>query len=352
MSAETRTTVGPLEDLESRAGASDADRPAWLANRRGGITATEIRDLYLKKGGAREVAKRKLIDQKLLRVKDDGDLVGRAKVPAWGKHREPEIAAEVLARYGMDPESRVFRAADNPRLLASPDGIGQNFDEELLVAEIKTHDPELDVAPGSAEFKKKGYHPQIVWQMRVTGARRCLYATEERLVDGTWFKPGEQRFYWIEWDDVAEKVAAELEDIAVDFLAALDAAAAEPYDGPVIDEEIDTLAVNVLTGRVYETQAKELKDPAWAGLLALCEGRAAFTQESVLARVTWTPGEPGESTGPDVEAAKAADPELFAEVQALSQRWNEHAAKFKKTVMVPGKSRLTVTAVKQKESTK
>ena len=38
-----------LETLEARAGASDQDRPAWLAVRRTGITATEIRDLYQKR---------------------------------------------------------------------------------------------------------------------------------------------------------------------------------------------------------------------------------------------------------------------------------------------------------------
>ena len=345
MSAETQVMSISLEGLEQRAGASDADRPAWLAERRGGITATEVRDLYLKK-----VTQEKLIARKLGRIPEVDDL-SYVPIIRWGKQREPEIAAEALARYGMRPESRVFRAADNPRFLASPDGVGVNFDEVLQIAEIKTHGADQDVAPGGAEYKKKGYLAQKVWGMRVTGARRCLYVTEERLPDGTWFKPGEQHFYWLRVEDegVAE-LAAELEVIAVDFLAALDAAAAEPWDGPAVDEEIDTFAVNVLTGRVYEAQAKELKDPAWSGLLALLAGRPAFSQESLLARVTWSPGEPGEQTVPDVEAAKAADPGLFAEVQSLSQRWNEHAAKFNETVPVEGKPRLTVTAVKQKET--
>ena len=34
-----------LEDLMARAGASDTDREAWLAERAQGVTATEIRDL-------------------------------------------------------------------------------------------------------------------------------------------------------------------------------------------------------------------------------------------------------------------------------------------------------------------
>ena len=35
-----------LTDLLARAGASDQDRAAWLAERRGGCTATEARDMY------------------------------------------------------------------------------------------------------------------------------------------------------------------------------------------------------------------------------------------------------------------------------------------------------------------
>jgi hypothetical protein len=54
----------------------------------------------------------------------------------------------------------------------------------------------------------------------------------------------------------------------------------------------------------------------------------------------------------DVEAAKAADPALFAEVQALSKRWNEHQAQHKKTVVKPGRATLTVTAVKAQKGAK
>lgn len=335
-----------LAELESRAGASDEFRPAWLAERRGGVTATEIRDLYLRK-----ITKEKLIGQKLGRIPDTGDLASYAKVPAWGKQREPEIAAEVLARYAMSPESRVFHAADDPRKLASPDGTGENFDGDLQIAEIKTHGQDQDVAPGGKEYVKKGYYPQMVWQMRVTAARRCLYATEERLPDGTWYRSGEQRFYWIDWDDEARALATELEVIADDFLAALDAAAAEDYVAPEVDDELDTLAVNLLRFREAESEGKRAKEKAWAGLLArLAEGGVDVSQESSLARVTYTVAVSSPSEVPDVDAAKAADPVLFAEVQALSKRWNEHAAKFKKTVTVPGKPSLTVTSVKTKET--
>src|SRR5207302_198902 len=95
----TDTKLSALELLELRAGASDEDRPAWLADRRSGITATEVRDLHLKK-----ISRVKLIGQKLGRVPEGSDR--RGKQAAWGHEREPEIAREVLARYAMVPESR------------------------------------------------------------------------------------------------------------------------------------------------------------------------------------------------------------------------------------------------------
>lgn len=252
-------TLSGLAELESRALASDEDRPAWLAVRRTGATATDVRDLWLHK-----VTIDRLVARKLGREADPGENAHFGKAAAWGNQREPEIAEEVLARYGMSPEHRVFRAADNPRKLASPDGVGANFDGEIQVAEIKTHGEAIDIAPGSAEYRKKGYLAQKVWQMRVTGARRCLYATEVRLPDATWYRPGEQRFYWLNWtDDGVEELASELDTIANDLLAALDKAAAEPFDGPVIDEVIDTLAVNYLRGLEMEKDAKDLKEPAY-----------------------------------------------------------------------------------------
>ena len=55
------TFVPPaVADLMSRAGASDQDRPAWLAERRGGVTATEIRDLAIGKKRQGELVDLKL----------------------------------------------------------------------------------------------------------------------------------------------------------------------------------------------------------------------------------------------------------------------------------------------------
>jgi hypothetical protein len=334
----TTSTLTALDVLEERAGASDQDRDAWLAERRQGVTATEIRDLYLKKISARE-----LIDRKLGRIPEIGDL-SYVPVIGWGKHREPIIAAIIQERYGLRPETRVFRATDNPRYLASPDGVGANFDDELIVAEIKTAGH--DVSIGTTAYADKGYQIQQLWVMRVTGARRSLYAWEERLeVAPNTFEAGELRFGWVEYD---EKLVAKLERVADRFLADLDKAAAGPYEAPEIDDELDTLAVNYLRFLGEETAATEAKKNAWAGILA-----KAKSQTGQTARVTFTPASTVESDveSIDYDAARAADAALFEQMNEINQRWSDHCEQFKTTATVTTtrKASLRVTAVKVKE---
>jgi len=325
--------VSVLEELETRAGASDQQREAWLSDRRAGVTATELRDLYMKR-----VTIGELVNRKLGRVPEVGDL-SHIPVIGWGRLREPIIAALVEQRFGIRPESRVFRAADESRFLASPDGVGINFDEELLISEIKTSGK--DIPPWSDAYADKGYEIQQQWGMRVLGAIRSLFVWEIRdELPGGAFVNGRLQHAWVDRDDV---LIGKLEKLARQFLAALDKAAAEPYVAPLIDEELDTHAVNYLRGLDLERQAKALKAPAWAALLA-----AGKSQTSLVARVTFTPGEAGEVEEIDYAAAEAADPDLFARMKAAAVAWAAHCEGFKRTVPVPGKPRLTVTAVKQK----
>lgn len=55
-------TMGVLDELEARAGASDQDREQWLAERRRGVTATELRDIML--ASNRDVAIADLVKKK------------------------------------------------------------------------------------------------------------------------------------------------------------------------------------------------------------------------------------------------------------------------------------------------
>lgn len=336
-----------LLEVMARAGASDEDRIPWLAERLGGVTATQIRELYLQGPGYRA----QLLHDKVNKILDA--FVGD-QYTAWGNKREPIIAEWARQRFAIEPESRVFHAADNDRFLASPDGIGIDFDGALVIDEIKTGKD--DIAPGTDAYARKGYGLQQQWGMRVIGARRCKYIWEQHDSDwqdrgGKFLEPAplhpEPFAEWIEYD---EALAAELEVIALEFLADLDEAVRDLVDGvaPEIDDELDTLAVNLLRFREMESEGKKAKESVWRKMLDRSEGCDPFNQKSALASVTWSPGEPTESVVPDVEAAKLADPALFAEVQALSKRWNEHQSKHTKSVVTPGKNTLTVTAVKAK----
>lgn len=165
-----------LEDLECRAGASDRDRDQWLRERLQGVTATEVRDLKL---GRRRA--------ELLREKRGQTVAGFAdnQYTAWGRKREPVIAAWVQEHYGLAPESRVFHAAEDSRHLASPDCVGV-VDGALWLAEIKTSKDRK--APNTAAYEHAGYYWQMQWQMYVTGAVKCLYVLEQH--DGHWINRG------------------------------------------------------------------------------------------------------------------------------------------------------------------
>ena len=344
-----------LESLEGRFGPSDEQREEWLAARRQGITATEVRDLWLLAPGRRELAMRELVEKKLGRKTDS---FSGNKYTAWGKDREPIIAELVRGRYGIEPESRLVRSAENPRHLASPDGIGSGMVADLVIAEIKTSSK--DLTPGGEYLQATGYLAQMVWQMYVVGATSCLFAWEPRFGAGTDddpFTPGEVRFHWYSAEEY-EALLRELLAIADEFLALLDAAADEPFAEPDIDEHLDTLAVNVLRGRELEAEAKGLKEPAWKELQHLLDERGVpFQQESVLARITYTPGEETPTEAFDDTAAIQADPALWDEVVAAGHeseriagvmaRWAEHKAKFTKPGEPQvGRSRLTVSAMK------
>lgn len=331
---DIRTHPAALADLESRAGASDRDRDLWLAERRAGVTATEVRDLALGKLRSQD-----LIDLKLGRKVDD---FSGNSYTQWGKDRETVIA-EALRGVGIEPESRVFHHADNSRHLASPDGVGVGFDDELLVSEIKTCGYALPI--GSAALDEKGYLLQIQWVMHVTGASRCLLVVEERISVAGGFTVGPRAADWIERD---EATIARLVTLADEFLAELDRQ--REHGAPVIDEAVDTHAVNYLRGLAAEKEGKALKESAYRALI-----EAGVSQESPLARVTFTPEKPGVVVPVeevDFDAARAAryGEARFAALQRAQAAWDAHCEQFRTIREVDGRptpARVTVTAGKE-----
>ena len=325
-----------LVDLESRAGASDKDRAAWLAERAGGVTATELAKIMIAPN--RDVA---IAD--LVKKKREGDPFTGNAFTEWGNEREPIIAAH-LAGFGVAAESRVFHAAGNSRHLASPDGISVNFDGEIELDEIKTSGKALP--KGSAALAEKGYEWQMQWCNHVTGAVGSHLNVELRLGRAGDFRPGAMSREWFPRD---EGMIAQLVEVADQVLAAMDSDAA-----PVIDEEVDTHAVNYLRAISEEKAWAALKKESYAALIA-----KGVSQESPLARVTITPGtadELGEEEVVDLEAADAAHPteakqlaRAKARVEKLQAAFDELANQHTKTVPTVKKgkaARATVTAGK------
>lgn len=289
-----------LADLEARAGAPDTDRTAWLLERARGVTATQVRDLYLAaKGIGRPFSSlQDIVNEKLALLLAETDEEREAAAAAtllttpyvmWGKEREPVIAEQLRQSHGMLPESRVFRSVSNPRHLASPDGVRVDGHGRIEVAEIKTAGKPVEV--GSAAYVEKGYGIQQQWVMGVLGADRSLYAWELREGRPGGFESGHPFGVDAEWVEFDADLFAELVVLADHFLERLDAAlaAARAGEGPVVDEELDTLAVNCLRGLDLEKQAKALKEPAYRQMFALLDAGEPVVQESALARVSFTP---------------------------------------------------------------
>lgn len=327
-----------LTDLYARAGASDTDRVAWLAERRNGVTATELRDIMIAPDRDRAI-------RDLVKKKREGDLFAGNAYTQWGNEREP-IIARWLAGYGVLPESRVFHARENSRHLMSPDGISEDWDGRIVLDEIKTCGHALP--KGSDALAKKGYEWQMQWGCYVLDAIGCHLTVEVRLgTPRSGFEPGERTREWFPRND---SMIAQLIEVADLVLAAMDA---DPVP-EVIDEELDTHAVNYLRGLAAEKEGAALKKTAYAALIA-----AGKSQESPLARVTFTPGtldHQFEDVVIDLEAAEKAHPDETAALQEAKARvlelqaaWDALAIQHTKTVMQTAKgsaARVTVTAGK------
>ncbi len=334
--------VPALLDYESRAGASDEDRKAWLEERLQGPTATELAKIMT-------ASNRDVAIQDLVRMKRDGDAFQGNAYTEWGKLREPIIAAD-LAGFGMVPESRVIHGAQDSRYLASPDGVSVDFDGNLVLDEIKTSGKQLP--KGSSALARAGYEWQMQWCCYVAGAIGCWLNVELRLGEPGNFRPGPRSREYFPRD---EGMIAQLVEAADLVLAAMD------YDeAPVIDEEQDTNALNYLRGLAAEKEGKALKEASYKAAIA-----RGISQESPLARVTITPGtadEEIEEEVVDLDAAEKAHPKeaqqlarAQARVEKLQAAFDELANQHTKTVKTVRKgkaARATITAGKQTKEQK
>ena len=335
-----------LEDLQKRALASSEDRGAWLLARARGVTATDVAKLAKGNGPA--------ITHELAAHKLAGGVQDLSHVPyvRHGQQREPVIAAWILERFGIEPSQTLFHAVENSRHLATPDGVGWDFDENVITSEIKTSKYDLDPAASKSDghFWKVGYYDQIQWQHYVTGASRSLFAWEQH--DDDWWgwperspRVKEIRFAWIPRDDAR---IDRLVTIADKFLVYLDAEKdvrghAEPDAGLV------ALAREAYAAVVLEREAKaKVAETRRALEETLSASGENYSHQFEGGRISWSAPTIEEVVEPDVDAALAADPDLHARMLNAVAEWEVHQSHYVKPGSVSRPGRLQITPRKEK----
>lgn len=325
-----------LSELLARAGvAKEDDEQAWLAQRRAGVTATEVRDLATgKKSVAALVAEKRNPPPRL----DNRQF-------AWGRAREG-VLGDWLRGAGFEPESRVFHAAENPRWLASPDAVGVDFDGRVVIAEVKTS--KHDLGAGSPEFEASGYNVQMQWQMLVTGAQRCFFVVEQHDDDwvdrgGEWPEPeplGLPLARWVERDD---RVIAGLEELAAQFLAALDSGV------PLSKRELSSLRVAAEAMAWHKAKAVE----AEARVREIVAGRQVKEtlpgKKFASVQVSFTGQSMTRKRVVDEEMVRATHPNVWEAFVQARAAWEATLAAFARDELVPSNGRLTVKGVKDDE---
>ncbi|QGJ89460.1 exonuclease [Microbacterium phage Smarties] len=322
---------------------------AYFGARRGGITATELRDWQ-------QPAKRRAI----VTEKVTGDHETR-KVRAFdhGNYREPFIAEWASATHGVVHSTGLYAHPDNPRHLATADGHLAGFSmayepgENGVTVEIKTTTKDLTPGPLDASrivievdpkshFAKTKYLRQIMWQMYVMNAARCLfiwepYTTEERdRESGHYLVTGPPEWVIIERDqEMIDALIAEA-DAALDLIDSARITGLPPVSDIPVDEAI--LLNDLFAAREAIAVAEAQRVKAWDALTALYEARGEdFSEERGFAQVSYTGGKPGTKKVIDSEAMKRRAPSLVARYEALVKRHTRVEP------TEPGKGRLSIT---------
>lgn len=371
MTTTTLTPVAPIQGVPDGASSTDPMvRERWLEQRRGGITATEIRD-WTVASKRRGIILSKVTGEETdidgVVVKSTGFTLG--DYARHGKLREPIIADWILGRFGIEPCEHVYSHGENPRYLASPDGVsldpfGRHLvvgTSEAILSEIKT--ATKDLHPGtldadrvlvqideSSDFARKNYYTQMQWQMFVMNAAMTLFVWEQHdgKVDqatGTFTPIGPPQYAWIPRNQKLIDVLVEVADKAlweIDAARATAAAGVLPPANDALDADTSALISELLTARDAEAVAKARKDKAWAALQEryMGDGKPDLSIKIPgFANLTVSTSS-GTKTVVDRDAMVKRAPKLVAQYEALVER---------NTKVVPTTTqKLTVTANKGK----
>lgn len=328
--------TAPQTEHRAIPGPASTDRLVWLAARRNGVTATEIRDSA--RGSSTD--RRRIIMEKVTDT-DTPDLSGNRYIKR-GHTREPVIAEWIGRRFNIETSGLLYAHPTEPRHLATPDCYSIDpMTGEVLLAEIKTskHDlwPFETSAPASGidtlrpatalalrttsrtPFWTSGYYDQMQWQMHVLGAKRTLFVYEQH--DNEWPDPkplGEPVAVWVERD---ERRIAELLTVAESLLADIERATIGdlPTSLGTIPVEIADDVHRLLEFRNAEAVAKSSKETVWTRLKAFYKDRPADMCESDEAKVTWSPTKTEQTTtwlDPKEGGATAAQLARIAKAEA------------------------------------
>lgn len=153
----------------------DEDFEAWLNARRYGVTATQVSNASTPAGFEKAAA----------------DFLTEYSEPdnpymRFGREWESHIADFVQAEFDVDPNEWLI-AGENPRHLATPDGLGRKHD---WIGEYKTTGKDWM----TVEKLPLRYRRQVQWQLHVTSAEKCVVGWLLReQVEGefipAWFEP-------------------------------------------------------------------------------------------------------------------------------------------------------------------
>jgi hypothetical protein len=178
--------------------AHSSDRVSWLRARAMGITATDVARLASLRAVDAVVAEKRY-----------GSRFSGNPYTEHGKEREPVIAAWVAATHGIQPSAYLFHAATNRAHLATPDGVGVDATDRVVLAEIKTTGKAWRSIP-------RHYLRQVWWQQYVLGAERTLFVWERH--DGFVPVADEPECRWVDRDDDQIRRLIELADLVLDRL--------------------------------------------------------------------------------------------------------------------------------------
>jgi hypothetical protein len=146
-----------FEFLQHKIVAHSDDRDAWLTARNTGITASN----------AGQLATENSIDS-ILKSKFYTDFVGNPATD-WGIEREP-----ILLEWAKFNQNKyLFKSDDNPRFMATPDGIKMSEgSDSIVLCQVKTSSKPLTKIPPN-------YYRQMQWEMFVMGAHKNLLVWEQ-----------------------------------------------------------------------------------------------------------------------------------------------------------------------------